>query len=103
MPNIPTEEDMMSEALENNRRNGLVAKTPTKFTSWLSDRHWVDDQKIVLAQTTLLCHVEEWEEANDRVLHILHEKGEQWSDLYNELACDAVGEARENARNSRYL
>lgn len=95
--------DMVTEALENNRRNNLTAKVPTKGTSWLIDRAWVDDQKIVLGLTVLECQVDEWEEQNERFLQILHDKGEQWSDLYTEIACDAIGEARENARSLRFL
>jgi hypothetical protein len=101
MPNAP--EDWMDEALANNRQNHLPAKPPTKHTSWLLDRAWVDDQKIVLSMTILTCQVDEWEEENERYLKILHDKGEQWSDLYMEIACDAVGDARENALSLRIL
>jgi hypothetical protein len=102
-PEIPSGDDFLREANENNRRNNLPAKVPTKHTAWILDRAWVDDQKIRLGMTVLECQVDEWEEENERILQILHDKGEQWSDLYNEIACDAVGDARENARSPRFL
>lgn len=82
---------------------GQSPKTPTKNTTWPSDRAWVDAQKICLGLTVLECQVDEWEEENERALQILHDKGDNWSGLYNEIACDAVGEARENARSLRFL
>jgi hypothetical protein len=103
MQSSEPDDDMMREALENNRANGLAIKHPTKGTPWAWDRAWVDDQKIALRLTVLECQIDEWCEENDKYLAIIYNKGPQFHDLWEELEIDAVGDARENARSLRFL
>lgn len=78
-------QEVVDEALLNNRRNGLPAKTPTEirrrqadgtiavWTSMTPDgaRAWVDDMIESISLMCFAAEIDSWEQDNDRSLTIL--------------------------------
>ncbi len=118
MIKVPTEAEFLStpdvvdEALENNRRNGLPAKAPTEIrrrqpdgtvltwsnTSPASAEAWVDDAIIAIGLMAFAAEIETWEQDNDRSLNILNK---YFPGEYQRIS-EALWEARDNVSTLRW-
>ncbi len=114
-PIIPTEDDFAqfaSEALQNNRVNGLPAKAPTEIRRkqpdgsvavWTSTspegaKAWTDDMVKELGDMLFAEYINSWEADNDRSLTILHK---YFPDEYQRIL-EAIDDAREKVSTLRW-
>ncbi len=116
-PRIPSIEDFLAtpdvvdEALENNRRNGLPAKPPTEIRRkqpdgtvavWTSTTPagaaaWTDDMLKAIADLWCAEQIQCWENDHDRSLTITHK---YFPDQYQRIL-NALDEQREEVSTTR--
>lgn len=102
MIKVPTEDefialpDMMDEALEQNRRQCLPAKPPTRNSSHAMAKAWCDDMAVELKQLVSMWEANEWWGENYRYLEVL--RGTHY-DLYQDLVFVEFENAIDNARS----
>lgn len=108
---LPALPDVVDEAFQNNRRNGLPAKAPTEIrrivdgqpidfttTTAAGAEAWVDDMAIEIGRMAFEAEIESWEHENDRSLNILNN---YFPGEYQRI-CEALWEARENVSTLRW-
>ena len=105
-------QEVVDEALQNNRLNGLPAKAPTElrrrqadgtvvvWTSTTPDgaKAWVDDMIAALGQMAFAAEIDSWEQENDRSLILL---SKYYPDEYERI-CEELWVSRENVSTLRW-
>lgn len=104
-------DEWASEALENNRRNGLPAKAPTEIRrrvdgqvlTWTSTTPaaaaaWVDDVVVAIGLMCFEAEIEAWEQDHDHQLNVLNK---YFPGEYQRIS-EALWDARDNVSTLRW-